>query len=312
MSKLIIIFATLFAVIQILNLYGVFERPKGVAKVKKEHIKVEQQEKKHNRERQLLEAYKSLANIVRSTALTPYKYDELEYLIRRLDIRCKTIDRCLTPDEWLGKQLLWLYGGIILIIIGVLVKSAFIIMGFACICVYATKKVLLKMKVDKEDKIIADNFNDLFSALYSTLKQGSKARISHPVESYLNSLRECGDEETIRVMGKLGDFLLNNLYHYEDHVAVPKLKERYRSATVVNFCNVATQALTGVDNGDNLLMFRQELMQRKELEMNKKFEKRIELGSISVYALYIILFILIIISWRSKLPLDMIKNLGLF
>ncbi len=312
MIKFIVFVATVYAVIQILLLFGVFEKPKGVVKAKEEHLKVEKQEKLRKKEERALGFYVLLTDPVRTTMLTPYLRDDLEYLISRLEIRCKTMDRNLSPEEWLGKQLKLLYLGIISVIIGVFTNFFFTFVGFALIVTYVIQKPLLKAKVDAEDKIIADNFNDLFLCLYSTLKRGSSARIAKPVKVYLETLRECGDEKTIQVMGKLGDFLLNNLYHYEDHVAVPKLKERYRSATVVNFCNVATQALLGIDNGDNLLTFRQELMQRKELEMNKKFDRRIDFGSMSIYSIYVILFILVIISFRSKLPLEFVKGLGIF
>jgi hypothetical protein len=44
---------------------------------------------------------------------------------------------------------------------------------------------------------------------------------------------------------------------------VPKLREKYHSPVIVNFCNVATQSLQGIDNLDSLLTLKMELTRRK-------------------------------------------------
>ena len=89
---------------------------------------------------------------------------------------------------------------------------------------------------------------------------------------------------------------------YEDHIAVPKLRDSYKSATIINFCNVATQSLNGVDNFDNLLTFKMQLTDRKTNLMRKRQQKILAAGNRSIYAIWVILFIFIVVGWKSKLP----------
>ena len=104
-------------------------------------------------------------------------------------------------------------------------------------------------------------------------------------------------------MLKLAKYLLNLLSLYEDHVAVPKLKEIYHSATIINFCNVASQSLNGVENYDNLLTFKMQLVERKTELMRQRSAKLVRNGERSIYLIYLILFIFIIVGWYSKLPI---------
>ena len=106
-------------------------------------------------------------------------------------------------------------------------------------------------------------------------------------------------------MLKLSRYLLNLLALYEDHVAIPKLREAYHSATIINFCNVATQSLNGVENADNLLSFKMQLVDRKTELMRKRQQKILQAGERSIYAIWIILFIFVIVGWYSKLPTGM-------
>ena len=137
------------------------------------------------------------------------------------------------------------------------------------------------------------------------MRQGSRARLQGTVENYIDTLQDTNTIEVKNVMLKLARYLLNLLSLYEDHVAVPKLKEIYHSATIINFCNVATQSLNGVENFDNLLTFKMQLVERKTELMRERSQAIVRKGEMSIYAIYIILFIFIIIGWYSKLPTGM-------
>lgn len=159
-----------------------------------------------------------------------------------------------------------------------------------------------------EDDVIDQNFINLYLLLYSKLRQGSRARIADTVQQYVDTLRENAGTYTDDVMLKLGRQLLNLLNQYQDEVAVEKLKDTYRSATIVNFCAAAATALRGVDNSDNLLTLRQQLERKQENAMREKSHKILARGSRSIYAIYGILFVLVIVSMYSKLPLGMIGS----
>ena len=103
-------------------------------------------------------------------------------------------------------------------------------------------------------------------------------------------------------MSSLAEYLLNCLSLTDDHLAIPKLKERYRSATIINFCNIASQALQGVDNTDTLLSFKLNLENKRNEQTKKNSDILYNKGNRSIYLLFAILFIFIILSWVSKIP----------
>ena len=76
----------------------------------------------------------------------------------------------------------------------------------------------------------------------------------------------------------------------------------YHSATIINFCNVATQALNGIENADNLLTFKMQLVERKTNLMRRNSQKILRKGERSIYAIWVILGIFIVVGWWSKLP----------
>ena len=172
--------------------------------------------------------------------------------------------------------------------------------------VFARKGITLSEANDIVTDYIAsmtdDYFIDLYLLLYSKLRQGSRARLQGTVENYINTLDGQAKTDVSEVMLKLSRYLLNLLSLYEDHVAVPKLRDIYHSATIINFCNVASQALSGIDNFDNLLSFKMMLVERKTNVMRKRQQAILRNGERSIYAIWIILIIFVVVGWWSKLP----------
>ena len=96
--------------------------------------------------------------------------------------------------------------------------------------------------------------------------------------------------------------LRNNIEIYgDDSMAVRQLREKYRGAMVVNFCNLAVQALSGVDNKDKLTAFKSELSQRQLEAMKLEAQKRIEKGQRVIMLVFIILAEFVVLSWMAKL-----------
>lgn len=301
MRMLIIIICLVFAVWQVLSQFGVFEFSKGASGLRKEIDAEKTRKKGRQKAIRRLGFYSSLTNTFRGLVLTNNQYEELKFMIERLEIRNKTLDRMLTPEEVRGKDVFFLIIGLALIPLGIFVKFFWVI-SIVFFFIYASHFSRLRAKIQAEDIIIDTYFIDLYLLMYSKLRMGSKARLSKVIESYIDTLQVASNLEMQAVMMKFARFFLNNLTMYEDHEAVPKLRDRYKSATIVNFCNVATQALQGVDNLDTLLSLKMELIRRKSDAMKKNAEKLRIRGERSVYIIYVILFIFIAVGWYSKLP----------
>lgn len=296
---------TCFAVYQILRSFGVFEfklQPKKVAS----EIQTEKRDaKKRKQEKKKLQLYASVTNMFRGIVMTQTQYENHEYYIQRLELRSKVLNRFYTPEEYRGKYALILLVSLFFIPIGVFFRPAFAIPAIG-LFLYLSYPASLKQQIQEEDIIIDNNFLNLYLLLYSKLKMGSRARLQGVVESYIDTMQNVSDERTKKTMTKFARFMLNNLSQFEDHVAIPKLRERYSSATIINFCNVASQALQGVDNADNLLTFKMQLEERKTSEMEKRSERIFAQGQRSIYLIWVILFFFVACGWYSKIPTNTI------
>lgn len=292
---------TLFIAYMILKYFGVMEVFGVNIDRSSEVIKKEKSDnKKREREKTRLEIYTQVTNMFRGILLPPAKEADYKYYLGRLKYKSDVLNRSITPEEFVGKKFLLLCLGVIILPLGVFFSLAYVF-GAVLILYFFLKPVFMQRKIRDEDEIIDLYFIDLYLLLYSKLRQGSKARLSSVVESYVDTLHTSNNAEMKRVMLGLAEFLLNNLSMYPDHEAVPLLRERYKSATIVNFCNVASQALQGIDNADTLLTFKMALVEKKAQAMRKTAKKLRIKGERSIYLIYVLLFIFIGMSWASKI-----------
>ena len=304
----IVVLATAFAVYNILRLFGVFEFSKKNSKI----VSIIEEDRKKNkarkREIKKLAFYAQITEMFYGIIMNAVVNENHQYFIQRLDIRSEILNRQLTPEELRGKHFLPVVVGIICIPLGLFFPLLFVVPILA-LAYWSMYQTIYRQRIHDEDLVIDDWFIDMYLLMYSQLRRGSRARLQNVVESYINSTETQQDKHVKEVMLKLAHYLLNLLSLYEDHVAVPKLKDIYRSATIINFCNVAGQALNGIDNSDNLLTFKMSLTDRKLTMMRKRSEKMIARGERSIYLIYIILFIFIAVGWYSKLPTDMFSQM---
>lgn len=297
---LLFIFTT-FCVVRILQYFGVFEKSKGVDELAKDIKKRKKEQDNVAFEKWVLGVFEGTCKMFRSVALSDSRYERYKFYIERLDIRSEVLNRPYSPEELRGRDLCIALIGIALIPVAFVFPLVLVVTGL-CLFNYVMGESMLKQRVADEDKVIDDHFIDLYLMLHPKLKKGSKARLASTVDTYVKSLDVTEDVEVAKVMRKFGMFFLNNLSLYEDHVAVPKLKDRYRSAVIVNFCNVATQSLQGVDNEDILVSTRMELIRKKKQRAVKIAERRAEMAQRSVILIFVNLGIFVVLSWVSKLP----------
>jgi hypothetical protein len=299
MIWVVVLPVALYSAYLILRLGGVFETSAGA---KQHNTSVEEENdlrKKRRTEEFKLDTYAEVTRLFKGYVFSERVKENHQYYIDRLGIRSEILNRNLTPEELRGKATLFLVLGI-LCIPAVFFKVIFIVPVVCAIGYFFIYDKRYKDKIEQEDKLIDDYFINLFLLLNSKLKQGSRGRLSKVVGSYIDSLKTCTDVEVKNTMLKLAEFLLNNLSMYPDHEAVMMLQERYKSATIINFCNVASQALIGVDNADTLLTTKLELLERNKVIMRFKAKALREKGERAVYLIYVILFIFVGAGWYSK------------
>ena len=294
---------TLWAVILILRAYGVFEYSHEGAKVVRDIQSTRKTKKKRAREKKKLALYSSVCEIFRGVFMSELTYTNHLYWIQRLEKRSEILNRFYTPEEYRGKYALQLIIGLFFVPVGFFFWPAWILTGITVVR-FVAYPIGMRQRIEDEDIIIDNNFLNLYLLMYSRLRMGSRARLQTVVESYIETMETEQNPEVRKVMLKFSRYLLNNLSQFEDHVAIPKLRERYKGATIINFCNVAGQALQGVDNADNLLTFKMQLVERKTDEMRKRSEKIYKSGLRSIYLIWVILFFFIAVGWWSKLPFD--------
>lgn len=308
MKTIILILATIFAVYNILKLYGVFEfsvRPRKTVNEIEEKRKFN---KKRKTETKKLGLYTASVDLFRGIFMTDLTYEKHKYYIQRLELRSYQLDRLLTPEEVRGQRVFPFLISLIFIPLGLFFPAVLLVpLGF--LANLLTYQTVYKMKIADEDDIIDNEFINLYLLMYSKLKQGSRARLQGTVENYINTLESSKSTEESKVMLRFSRYFLNLLALYEDHVAVPHLRDVYHSATIINFCNVATQSLNGIENFDNLLTFKMQLTERQTNQMRKHQQEILRKGERSIYAIWVILIIFIAVGWVSKMPTGMFNSM---
>lgn len=161
---------------------------------------------------------------------------------------------------------------------------------------------ILSRKILDENLIIDNYFIDLYLLLFSKLRQGSRARLQSTLDNYYFSLDNQTETDELKVMKKFVRHFLNLVALYEDHVAVMKIRDLYPQATIINFCNIASQAMQGIDNYDSLISYKLQLIDRKRNIMKRRAEYLLTMGTRSIYLIWVILVIFIVVGWYSKLP----------
>lgn len=301
MNTFIVVFCTGYAVFQILRMFGLFEINTKPSKVVNIVETARKSKAKRQREQKILATYSSLTNAFRGILLSAYCEEQHKYYIERLDLKTKYLGRRYTVEEYRGKQALPFFLSLLTIPL-ILFKPIIAIIPIVTFIKFLTYQALLQQKIRDEDTIIDNYFIDIYLLMFSTLRQGSRARLQGILENYIDTLEVQAKTTEVNVMLKFSRYFLNLLALYEDHQAVPLLRNLYKSATIINFCNVASQSLQGVDNFDNLITFKMQLIERKTVLMRKRAETLVRNGERSIYAIWIILGIFVLVGWWSKLP----------
>lgn len=231
--------------------------------------------------------------------------EDYRFKIDRLNLLLKPLGRLIKPNELSGLlkviQFIGLLFGVVLSLLsGVTFGLVFLLLVFAP----AIFNTFASAKISSADEYLEQEFPDMFIVLYSRLVKGTSTRLAPTLRDYLASLDSVELTKSKKVMKGFITDLRNNIEIYgDDSLAITNLRIKYRSAIVVNFCNLASQALSGVDNYDKLLSFKIELNSKKVAMMDAKATKLVQWGSRAVWVVYALLFQFILLSWVAKLSL---------
>jgi len=234
---------------------------------------------------------------------------DLEYKIYRLRLKVSTLNRDVSYKELYGLIKVFQMVGLFGLVMGIIRQDViWLSLGVFLLTAYLFDIYAL-FKINKEDEELERDFPDLFLLLYSRLLKGSKVRLSPALKDYLRSIDNISANEEKKAIRNFVVDLQNNIELYgDDSIALSKIRDKYRSVLVINFCNLAMQALSGVDNKDKLLSFKIELTNRRIEVLRDKMDKTVKKGEIAVNAIYLILFQFILLSWLAKF--QNVKGLG--
>ena len=229
------------------------------------------------------------------------KKDQFDYFMRRFDFTIPYVLRPPTASEFSG---FFKIIGLVLSSIGVLLcvytlnPLSLIFVGsffFVDVALFA-----MNMSIMSSDKALEEDFPDLYLFLCPSLLKGSDCHLSGVLSEFSASFDEAGLVAhkdivgLVTCMNKLIDIYGSELE------AIRHLRDYYRTPTVVNFVNLAIQALNGVDNTQKLLAYKQELCQRNLAQMEAKGAALVEKGSKVIWLIFIILGQFVVLSWLAK------------
>lgn len=238
--------------------------------------------------------------------LVRYKYN-----IMRSRQNFKLLGRAIKPMELIGLFKVVKFIGLFCTILSLtLTKNPFSFIFTIGVFIEPIYLFFIEGNIVAEDKEIEEDFPDLFLLLYSRLLKGAQVRLAPTLDEYLKSIDVVHGEESHKAIRYFVQDLRNNIEIYgDDSMALHKMREYYKSAMLVNFFNLAIQSLRGVNNSDKLLGFKMELTQKRLEAMTEKAKKLVLKGQRAIWAIMIILFQFVILSWAAKAGLSNLTNL---
>lgn len=243
------------------------------------------------------------------------RYD-WEYRMNRLRITIASTGHEVTVNEFIGIlryiQIAFYTLALLFVFLGVWAAGAiFFLLGFNVINIVAG---FIDFMLKSSEIDVEKDFPDFYMFIYTRLMKGANANLTVAVQDYYRNLQQIyprkGDHTAIKRF--VEDFLNILAINSTEVEAVTVLRERYKSAIIASFCNLAAQALRGVDNREKLISFQMDLLGRQKDEMERVAKTRAEWASYTIYSIYIILFEFIVLSWMSKIDLSMFANIFSF
>lgn len=237
------------------------------------------------------------------------KIEKYRFNINRGRLMAPYTERNFSPTELLGLFKIVKYVCCFLaVFLTVLTGFKLFLILFVGLFINTIFEYVMEYRIMDEDKEIEKDFPDLYMLLYSRLARGTQNRLAPTLDDYIKSIDAVYGEDSHKAMRNFVVDLRKNIEIYgDDSMAVHKMRERYRSAMLVNFFNLAIQSLRGVDNKDKLLAFKMELSQKKLDAMTEAANILVAKGQKAVMLIFIILAQFVILSWVAKAGLSFMR-----
>ena len=312
-ADLVVYTCLVIYVLYITRIYNMWGVSKGTSKAR---IDVRKEKVFHKRRLRALSFLSKCEWFALNVGFPPSEatLQEWGYRIGRLQWTMKYIEREIKPLEFIGLLRMISFFSVVLGALGlILTGSPIYVAFFLTLFLRYFLGIYADMKIADEDKELERDFPDLYLLLYSRLVQRNHTRLAPVLQDFLHSLDVVPGGAKDSAIRKFATDLRNNIEIYgDDSLAISKLRDKYRSVMIINFCNLAVQALRGVDNSDKLLSFKVELSQQRLAQMEERANKLVRQGSRAVLVVYVILFQFIFLSWLAKFQLvgDFWKVLG--
>lgn len=298
----IVIIILLITIVWVTKKYNMWGSSKGSKKAKEDKKSDDIEFKKRRTVAWFMKQFEGFCKTMGGDLSEKQKY-EWKFRISRKHINVPVLEREFKAEEFVGILRAVTFFFVAIGIATYVVSQNVICLGIAVAGVVAPTlvKFLLDSAIAQDDEELEKDFPDLYLLLYSRLSRGANARLGPTLADYYNTLDSMYDKDEHVVMRHFLQDFRNAIDLYSDEMqAIPIIREKYKSATIVNFCNLAMQSLRGVENKDKLLAFKMELSNRRKQQMEETAEKLVERGNKAIMLIFIILFQFIIISWSSK------------
>ena len=228
------------------------------------------------------------------------KYD---YYAVRLEMNIPYLNRHWKPIEIAGFNRLMTFIGVLSLAIGVSQLSLNPFWAGAVLIPFGKfRELFWEQRVLEEDSEIERDFPDLYLILCPKLKMGANARIAPTLSEYMQTLDHLHSDTEHLAIKKFVRLLRSTIELYPDEVlALTKIRDYYKAASIVNFCNIAIQAMNGIDNYEKLVAFEQELTRRKLDDMRKRAAKLVEKAQRATFLMYVILAEFVVLTLFSRI-----------
>lgn len=285
--------------------YNILGLQKGNKKAKKDLLLAKKKQKQLDKLKRRLKMYTRISSLI-GLDITPQEKSDLTYLLRRKGKMLEGLGRVMTPEELHGKLKLIKYVSILVAVtLYCLTFNPIMLSPLVGMFTPSLYKGYLYLKIHDDNNDLERDFPDLYNLMYPKLIQGTSVRLAPVLTDFLNTIEATKGSPGVTNKDVIEQFVIdlrNNINIYaDDSLAVSKLRQKYNSVMVINFCNIATQSLKGVDNRDKLLSFKIELTNQQKERMSERAKKLVARGQIAIYVCYAILFEFIILALYAKL-----------
>lgn len=285
--------------------YNILGLQKGNKKAKKDLLLAKKKQKQLDKLKRRLKMYTKISSLI-GLDITPQEKSDLTYLLKRKGKMLEGLGRVMTPEELHGKLKLIKYVSILVAVtLYCLTLNPIMLSPLVGMFTPSLYKGYLYLKIHDDNNDLERDFPDLYNLMYPKLIQGTSVRLAPVLTDFLNTIEATKGSPGVTNKDVIEQFVIdlrNNINIYaDDSLAVSKLRQKYNSVMVINFCNIATQSLKGVDNRDKLLSFKIELTNQQKERMSERAKKLVARGQIAIYVCYAILFEFIILALYAKL-----------